>query len=252
MSPLSNNEPPPLNSNDSTSGDEPEVAVLCEETGGPPRSALTRALLRRDIASGASVDTTNLIRFVVAPDGVLTPDLAEKLPGRGLWVSSDRPSLEIAVKRNIFSKAAKRQVKAAPDLIPLVHGLLRRRCLDLLGLARREGGLVNGFEKVLASVKSGKTAWLIEAADGAEDGRKRLLAAARAQPHTVKVCGVFTNDELSLALGHENAIHAGLLAGRRVQRWTTEMHRLSGFEPLMPAGWIRSEDPAEFPGGTSP
>lgn len=244
MSPHSNNEPASLNPDLSTSGDEPEVAVLYEDAPGK----LARSLIRRDIASGASVDTAGLIRFVVAPDGALTPDLAEKLPGRGLWVASDRPSLEIAIKRNIFSKAAKRQVKATPDLIPLVHTLLRRRCLDLLGLARREGGLINGFEKVLSSIKSGKTAWLIEACDGSEDGRKRLLAAVRAVPHSPKVCGAFSNDELSLAAGQENTIHAALLSGRRVQRWSAEMGRLSGFEPLTPVSWTG----VEFPGGTSP
>lgn len=254
MSPHSNNEPRPLTHTDSasgdeppvlhltdnTSGDEPEVAILCEDTPGK---------LRRDIASGTSVDTARLIRFVVAPDGVLTPDLAEKLPGRGMWVASDRPSLEIAIKRNIFSKAAKRQVKAAPELVSLVHDLLRRRCLDLLGLARREGGMLNGFEKVLAAVKSGKTAWLIEASDSAEDGRKRVMAAARTQQPEPRVCGVFSNEELSLAVGQENAIHAALLGGRRVKRWTAEMDRLSGFEPLMPETWATSWAPNVVPGG---
>ncbi|EGF91985.1 hypothetical protein ABI_04170 [Asticcacaulis biprosthecium C19] len=228
MSPASNNEPAELTHTDSASGDEPEVAILCEETPGK---------LRRDIASGQSVDTARLIRFVVAPDGVLTPDLLQKLPGRGLWVASERAALEIAIKRNIFSKAAKRQVKTTPDLLPLVHDLLRRRCLDLLGLARREGGVINGFEKVLSSVKSGKAAWLIEARDGAEDGRNKLLAAARAV--NIPVAGVFSNDELSLAMGQENAIHAALLGGRRVQRWAAEMARLSGFEPLTPPDWLR-------------
>ncbi|MBW8880469.1 MAG: RNA-binding protein [Asticcacaulis sp.] len=237
MSPLSNNEPQSVTHDDGTSGGEPEVAILCEDAPG----RLPKPLLRRDIASGASVDTARLVRFVVAPDGVLTPDLAEKLPGRGMWVAADRAALEIAVKRNIFSKAAKRQVRAAPELIPLVHDLLRRRCLDLLGLARREGGIVGGFEKVLAAVKSGKTAWLVEASDGAEDGRKRLIAAARTQNPMPGLCGVFSNEELSLALGQENAVHVGLLSGRRIARWSAEMARLSGFEPLTPGHWAFGE-----------
>ena len=235
-SPNSNNEPAHLNLIDPgpVADEATGVEVLCEDSRG---RILGRILMRRDIASGRSVDADGLIRFVVAPGGVLTPDLAHKLPGRGLWVASDRASLEIAIKKNIFSRAAKRQVKAGPDLIDLVHDLLRRRCLDLLGLARREGLVVNGFEKVLAAIKSGRCAWLIETSDGAEDGRKRLLAAARAQSPAPPVCGGFDNDALSLALGQENAVHAALLPGRRVQRWTAEMRRLAGFEPLAPAAW---------------
>ncbi|MEI9906281.1 MAG: RNA-binding protein [Asticcacaulis sp.] len=208
--------------------------MLCEEASGK---------LRRDIASGDSIDVARLIRFVVSPEGVLVPDIAHKLPGRGLWVKAARPALEIAVKRNIFSKAARRQVKIEPGLADLVHALLRRRCLDLLGLARREGGIVLGFEKVLVTVTANKAAWLIEASDGAEDGRNRILNAAIRQKPAPKLCGGFNNAELSLALGAENAIHAALIHGRRTMRWSAEMARLSGFEPLAPAGWSRGAPP---------
>ncbi|ESQ85591.1 hypothetical protein AEAC466_00010 [Asticcacaulis sp. AC466] len=228
MSPPPNNEPAPLTDTD-------DALVLGESSKGQPQ--------RRDIASGETVPTDGLIRFVVSPDGMLTPDIAHKLPGRGLWVAAERGALEIALKKNIFSRAAKRPVKAEPTLVPLVHDLLRRRCLDLLGLARREGGIVNGFEKVLANVKSGKAAWVIDASDGAEDGRKRILSAVAAQTHSPNVCGSFSNAELSLALGTENAIHVALLSGRRVKRWSLEMKRLSGFETLIPEGWGRRPEP---------
>ncbi|MGA9659852.1 MAG: RNA-binding protein [Asticcacaulis sp.] len=211
-----------------------EDGLLCEDSKG----RLPRDVSRRDIHSGESVSTDGLIRFVVSPDGQLTPDIAHKLPGRGIWIESGRAPLEIALKKNMFSRAAKRQVKTDPELIPMVHELLRRRCLDLLGLARREGGIVNGFEKVLASVKSGKTGWIIEASDGSSDGRKRILYAGSQQTPSPNVCGSFSNAELSLALGTENAIHVALLSGRRVKRWSLEMKRLSGFEPLVPEGWV--------------
>jgi predicted RNA-binding protein YlxR (DUF448 family)/ribosomal protein L30E len=232
MSPTPNNEPALLTDTD-------DALVLGETPKGQPQ--------RRDIASGETVPVDGLIRFVVSPEGMLTPDIAHKLPGRGLWVASERSALEIALKKNIFSRSAKRQVKAEPNLIPLVHDLLRRRCLDLLGLARREGGIVNGFEKALAAVKSGKAGWIIEAADGAEDGRRRILYAGSQQTPSPNVCGSFSNAELSLALGTENAIHVALLSGRRVQRWSLEMKRLSGFEPLVPEGWVRRPEP-ETPG----
>lgn len=236
QTPPQNNEFAPLIHNDPIAADsasdiEAENAVLCEDSRG--------RLQRRDISSGETVSSDGLIRFVVSPEGMLTPDIAHKLPGRGLWIASERAALEIALKKNIFSRAAKRQVKADPNLIPLVHDLLRRRCLDLLGLARREGGIVNGFEKALAAVKSGKAGWIIEASDGSEDGRKRILYAGSQQTPSPNVCGSFSNAELSLALGTENAIHVALLSGRRVQRWSLEMKRLSGFESLVPQGWGR-------------
>lgn len=239
MSPPQNNEAAPLITDTAISAsDEAETGLLCETASGKlPR------LERRDIASGQTVDTDNLVRFVVSPDGILVPDVAHKLPGRGLWVRADRPSLEIAIKKNIFSKAAKRQVKTDAGLVDRVHKLLRRRCLDLLGLARREGGMISGFEKVLSAAKSGKAAWLIEAFDGAADGRNRILAANHASGTDAKLCGCFGNAELSLALGLENAIHVAILPGRRVERWSLEMKRLAGFEPLVPEGWERREPP---------
>ncbi len=240
MSPPQNNEPSSLTPDDVLSAsDEAETGCVCETPAGKlPKQ-------RRDIASGETIDTDDLVRFVVSPEGFVVPDVAHKLPGRGIWLRSDRSSLELAVKKNIFAKAAKRQVRAAPGLSDQVHDLLRRRCLDLLGLARREGALVSGYEKVLTTTKSGKAAWLIEASDGAEDGRNRILAVRRAVGGDTKVCGSFSNAELSLALGLENAIHAALLPGRRVGRWSAEMKRLSGFEALMPSAW---EPPPGPPG----
>jgi predicted RNA-binding protein YlxR (DUF448 family) len=190
---------------------------------------------RQDLVTRQVLDESRLIRFVPAPDGSVAPDLARKLPGRGLWVAADRASIETAVKKNLFARSAKAPLKPAADLADLVEKLLVRRCLDQLGLARREGVLISGFEKSAANLRAGKVAWVIEAADGSADGRGKILALARHQ--TAKVCGAFTVDELSLALGLENAIHAVLLAGGRAERWTMEVERLAGFRPLRPAHW---------------
>jgi len=190
---------------------------------------------RRDLVTHEVMDESRLIRFVAAPDGSVAPDLGRKLPGRGLWVAADRASVETAAKKNLFSRAAKTKLNASADLAATVETLLFRRCLDQLGLARREGVLISGFEKSAAAIRAGKAAWVIEASNGASDGRGKLLALARHQ--TSKVCGAFSADDLSLALGLENAIHAVLLAGGRADRWTTEVERLAGFRPLRPSAW---------------
>ena len=192
---------------------------------------------RRDLVSHEVMDESRLIRFVAGPDSQVVPDLGRKLPGRGLWVEASRASVEAAVKKNGFTRAAKTKLTAPADLADLVERLLVRRCLDQLGLARREGVLISGFEKSLANVRSGKVAWIIEAADGSADGRGKLLSLAKHMTPPPKVCGVFTADDLSLALGLENAIHAVLLAGGRADRWTLEVERLAGFRPLRPPHW---------------
>lgn len=209
---------------------------------------------RRDLVTHQVMDESRLIRFVAAPDGSVAPDLGRKLPGRGMWVAADRASVETAAKKNLFSRSAKTKLAASADLANTVENLLVRRCLDQLGLARREGVLISGFEKSAAAIRSGKAAWLIEASDGSADGRGKLLALARHQ--ATRICGVFSADDLSLALGLENAIHAVLLTGGRADRWTIEVERLAGFRPLRPQEWDRdhrhaADDPGPGAGGGS-
>jgi predicted RNA-binding protein YlxR (DUF448 family) len=198
---------------------------------------------KRDIVSGEVMDEARLIRFVPAPDGAVTPDLARKLPGRGVWVAADRASVEAAARRNLFARAAKARLAAPPGLADQVESLLRARLLAALGLARRAGELTSGFEKAAQAINGGRAAWLIEAADGAADGRRKILALARLQPRPPKLFGVFTAEELGLALGLENVIHTAFLAGRASDRWTFDVQRLSGFRPLLPESW-REEFPA--------
>ena len=192
---------------------------------------------RKDLVSGDVLEESRLIRFVADPDGGVAPDLGRKLPGRGMWVEARREAVDEAVRRNLFARSAKAPLKPAPGLSDLVERLLARRCLDQLGLAKREGVLISGFDKATSAAKSGRAAWLIEASDGAEDGRDKLLSVARRQSPEPQLCGCFTSEDLGLALGLENAIHHVLLAGRRAERWTDEVRRLAGFRPLLPPSW---------------
>lgn len=191
---------------------------------------------RRDLASGEVMDEDRLIRFVIGPGDVIVPDLARKLPGRGLWSAANRAAVEAAAK-GAFARAAKAKVQAPADLADQVEGLLARRLLEGLGLARRAGALSFGFDKVHADIAGGRAAWLVEASDGAADGRAKLVHLARRQAKPPELLGAFTSGELGLALGLENVVHLAFLAGRGAERWTRDVQRFSGFRPLLPESW---------------
>ena len=203
----------------------------------PPATLAQAARERRDLATGEVMGEEALIRVVAGPGGVVTPDLARKLPGRGMWVMADRASVDLAARKGLFARAAKTKLAAPADLSDQVAGLLYTRVLHGLGLAKRAGDLISGFEKVAAALGSGKAAWLVEASDGAPDGRRKIQNAARKSPKPPRLIGVYTAMELGLALGAENVIHTAFLAGRGADRWTLDVMRLSGFRPLLPEGW---------------
>ena len=180
------------------------------------------------------MDEARLVRFVAGPDGGVVPDLARKLPGRGLWVAARREAVETAARKGLFARAAKAPLKAGPGLADQVESLLRTRLLAALGLARKAGELTFGYERVLAAIEAGRAAWLIEASDGSLEGRRKLQAAARRATRPPRLLAEFTSSELGLALGGPNVIHTAFLAGRGAERWTTEVERLAGFRPLYP------------------
>ncbi len=182
-----------------------------------------------------------LVRFVVGPDGAVVPDVGRKLPGRGLWVEARRESVELAARKGGFARAAKAKVKAPEGLADQVESLLKARILNGLGLARRAGDLTFGFEKSAQAIEQGKVAWMVEASDGQPDGRRKMLQSARRAAvlnlSSPRLLGVFSAEELGLALGLGNVIHLAFLAGRGAERWTVDVERLSGFRPLLPLSW---------------
>ena len=187
-----------------------------------PLAADRRAPRRRCIASGAVLPKEELIRFVLAPDGMVTPDLAEDLPGRGLWVRAERAALERAAGRNLFSRAARAQARLPDDLPGLVEALLRHRTLGAIGLARGAGQAVAGFEKVRGWLRQGHAVLLLAACDGAADGRDKLAALAGSIP----VIDLFDAAELGQAFGRPHVVHAALGPGGLARRVEADARRL--------------------------
>jgi uncharacterized protein len=184
---------------------------------------------RRDIVSGEVMPEHRLIRFVADPDGQIVPDVAAKLPGRGLWVSATRAAIATAVEKKLFARAAKSQVKADVTLADRAEKALLARMIGDLGLARRSGALVLGFDNVLRALDGAKApSLLIEASDGSKDGKRKLYNAAHARDLKPYVLECLTSAELGLALGRENVVHAAVQPGGLSERLTLDAERLNG------------------------
>jgi predicted RNA-binding protein YlxR (DUF448 family) len=180
-----------------------------------------------------------LIRFVVSPSGEVIPDLKRKLPGRGLWVSASRQAVAEAARRNQFSKGFKRDVHVAPTLAADTENLLVRGVIEALAMAAKAGQVIAGFSKVegaldqrQAQVRQVRLQALIHAADGAADGIRKLDALVKqntwnnGESREFPVVTALTSEQLDLALGRSNVVHAALLAGPASKTFLSRSHVL--------------------------
>jgi predicted RNA-binding protein YlxR (DUF448 family) len=180
---------------------------------------------RRCILTRESGEAAAMVRFVVAPDGRVVPDVDEKLPGRGLWLKAARDIVAQAVEKGAFQKAARASAHASPELAGEVEALLARRCLALIGFARRAGLAVAGFEKVRSMAAKDRVGVLIASREAAADGRRKLSAVAPGAP----VVRLFAEAELAQVFGRETVAHAAIEKGRIAREFLREAERLAGF-----------------------
>ena len=204
----------------------------------------SRSRERRCIVSGEVLPEAKLVRFVVSPSGELTPDIAANLPGRGIWVGANAATLASAIERNLFTKAAHGPVEIAPDLAARVAQLIVKRMQSDLGMALRSGQLVLGFDQVARALRGTEPpALVVEASDGAADGKRKLFAASHARGLKVQRIECLTSAELGVAVGRENVIHAALKSGRLQERLSMDGERLSGFRSAtLPASPCESDE----------
>ena len=177
--------------------------------------------LRRCIVTRETLPKEAMLRFVLSPDGVVVPDVAARLPGRGMWVKSAPGLLEQAMKKGAFARAAKAQVKVPPELMAQAAQLLRARLADSLGLARRAGQAVSGFQKVHEALVAGRVALLLEAGNGSPAERARLLGG-----HAAVVVMALDTDVLGRVFGREIAAHVAVMPGRLAQAIAADAQRL--------------------------
>jgi uncharacterized protein len=202
---------------------ETEIAVPAAEI-----AAADAAATRRCLVSGEDRPKGELVRFVVGPDGTVVPDIDGRLPGRGLWTLARRDIVAAAVARKLFARAAREPAAAAADLVDRVEGLLARRCIATLGLARRAGAAVGGFEKVRTLIERGACGVLLIAAEASGEGRRKIASGAGGLP----VVGALTETELGGVFGRESVTYVAVARGGNARRCLEDGNRLSGFRAV--------------------
>ncbi len=184
---------------------------------------------RRCIATGQCFPPEKLIRFVVGPDNSVVPDLDERLPGRGFWLSADPDMIHTACAKQLFSKAARCKVQASATLAADIERLLVRKCLDRIALARRAGQSVAGYDQVTdrlrRTVGKKRRGVLLAASDGAAGGREKVSRLADG----MTVIDLFSSTELGSAIGSERTVHLAIEPGGLADALIRDARRLAGF-----------------------
>lgn len=194
-----------------------ETAIAIAAASEDPRR-------RRCIVTGTVGERRRMVRFVLGPDGRVVPDVDGRLPGRGVWVFADRTALSRACARSTFARAFRQPVDVPADLCENIERLLRRRAVELVGLANRAGEAVFGFEKCRQWLTARRGAVLLAASDGSLSERSRLRGFAG----EVTVVDVLTAAELGRAIGRAEVVHGVVAAGRLAVRLSVEAARLTG------------------------
>lgn len=189
--------------------------------------------LRTCIVTRTQKPPEELLRFVVGPGGQVVPDLARRLPGRGVWVTAERVAVQEAVKRNAFARSLRRQVSVPPDLADLVERLLMKRVMDALSLANKAGLVTTGFTRIEAAIAKGTVAALLHGVDATADGvgklNRRFHAVCNEIGRPAPIIQEMTVEQMSLALGRSNVVHAALSAGGATNNFLNEVGRLTRY-----------------------
>lgn len=188
---------------------------------------------RTCIATRALRPPEDLVRFVAGPDGQVVPDIARKLPGRGVWVTCHKDSVADAVTNRAFPRTLRAKVKVSEDLPDLVNGLLTKRALELLSICNKAGLVATGSGKVNSWLEAGANGALVQAMDASPDGLEKVARKYRAiraatERRSIEV-SLLTINDLSLAMGRENVVHAVLSEGKAATNFLAAVSRVQKY-----------------------
>jgi predicted RNA-binding protein YlxR (DUF448 family) len=210
------------------------LASLDTEEVDEGLAAARRGLERLCLATRVVKPVDQMIRYVGDPAGRIVPDLERKLPGRGAWVTATRAALTNAIKERAFGRAFRGKSEAAPELAELVERLLEKSALDALSLANKAGQVIAGFARIEAALAERPVAAVVSASDAAANGVRKLDAAA-GELQTARI-NAFRGEQLDLALGRPNVVHAALLVHPASTGFLARCQRLDHWRNGGPAG----------------
>ncbi len=204
-----------------TTADAPALPTDPEDDDDAPETGP----LRRCVVTRERMAKERMIRFVIGPDRAVVPDLAARLPGRGIWLSARRDVLQAANSRGAFAKAARGSVIVPPDLLAFLQDSLARRVGELIGLARRAGQAVCGFQKAREVLVAGRAGLVVEARDGSPEEIARFLGGHAAHTPMVQPLDAAT---LGSIFGRDHVVHVVVTKGRLADMVADEAARLAG------------------------
>lgn len=172
-------------------------------------------------------DESRLIRFVRGPNGFAVPDIARKLPGRGVWVGLSRNLVAEAVRKRLFSRGFGADTQADPGLPDLTGDILRKAAASYLSLAKKAGEAVTGAAKVADMVGTGRARIVLHALEAAANGRAKIDSRGTGEVETITF---FTSSEMDLAFGRTNVIHAAVARGGLADKLLAAVRRVELYE----------------------
>lgn len=204
---------------------------------------------RSCVVTGETGSPETMLRFALSPDGVVTPDIRRKLPGRGVWTRLDADVVTRAALKGGFARGFRKPVKASPDLARETDALLVEDALSFLGLVNKTGLALAGTAKVESALRAGRVAALIHASEAAADGRAKLDRIARAAAPGAMIINLFSSAQLDLAFGRSNVIHAALHMGPPSAAFLERIARLTLYRSGAPL--LDHMSPTPRPNGIS-
>lgn len=169
---------------------------------------------------------TELIRFTTDKSDLVYLDLAEKIQGRGFWISARKNVIQKAVDRELFSKAVGKEAHLPDNLVQCIEELLVKRIIQNLSIARKAGHVIGGYEKVRSCLLNKKVSVMFAACDGALDSVQKMKSLRQDDTFWTNT---LTKAELGIAFGREIIIHAVMIPGGLAQKVIFDATRLQGF-----------------------
>lgn len=179
---------------------------------------------RKCILEGTVKPVSELLRFIVL-NNTLLPDFNKKLPGKGMYITSNRLSLAKALEKKMFNKVSRHNLKIAADFIDMVENLLKQKALESINMARKSGMLITGFEKVKEEIKKNNADFIIEALDAGKDGKEKVAFLAK----NIEIFNLFSIEELDMALNKENTVNVAVLKSKTARMVYNNLKKYQNF-----------------------